>query len=451
MRRAAVMVVLVGWACGCGPWRRVGTDTRPQPGMTVPRLFDAAVTYRAMGFFVTGAPLPFVASLRYLADATADSTLAVFALSLANHALSFHRDGNEFVAEYHVELVFRDDTATVRQVAGDETVRVRSFQETLRSDESVIFQQFVGMRPGVYVVSVLVRDRNGPAYARRERVDTVPRFAGQGIAAPVACYQGTGRARLSDLPRLLVNPRASLPYGADSLRFYIEAYGTPQRTYLAARALDQTGAEIWRDTVPLAGGDGLANAMLVLAPGQLPVGQGELQVSVVGSGASARAPFLVSLSEQWVIRNFDEVISLLRYFERPDLVSQLRDAPPEQRPALWREFWRATDPVPITPENEALDDYFRRVQLVNLRFQEEGDPGWLTERGEVFITLGEPDEILDLTNEISRGGVRGIRWTYTNLRLTVFFQDQTGFGRFRLTPLSRAEYQRVLARVRRAQ
>jgi len=37
------------------------------------------------------------------------------------------------------------------------------------------------------------------------------------------------------------------------------------------------------------------------------------------------------------------------------------------------------------------------------------------------------------------------------LRLTLFFQDQTGFGRFRLTPMSRAEYQRVLSRVRRAQ
>jgi len=105
----------------------------------------------------------------------------------------------------------------------------------------------------------------------------------------------------------------------------------------------------------------------------------------------------------------------------------------------------------MTPENEALDQYFRRVQIANQRFRESVDPGWLTDRGEVFITLGEPDDVFDASSDISRSGVRLIRWTYSGLRLTLFFQDQTGFGRFRLTPMSRAEYQRVLSRVRRAQ
>lgn len=450
-RATAMMIVAVLGAVGCGPWQRVGSDQGPARGTALPRLFDATAVYRSMGFLVAGPPLPFVASLRYLADATADSTLTLFALSLANNALTFTRDGNEFVAEYHVEVAFRSDTAPPRQIARDETVRVRSFRETLRADESVIYQQFLALRPGPYVVSVLVRDRHGPALARHERPDTVPRLVGATLAAPIAFYEGTGRSRLNELPRLLANPRATLPYGADSLRFYVEGYGLPREARLAARAVDGSGTALWGDTVPLRGEGGFAKTVLVLAPGQIPVGQGELEVGLVGSDVSARAPFLVSFSSQWVITNFDEMISMLRYFERPELVARLRDAPPDEQPALWREFWRATDPVPITPENEALDGYFRRIQQANLRFQGEGDPGWLTDRGEVFITLGEPDEILDMSSGFDRSGVRSIRWTYINLRLTVFFQDQTGFGRFRLTPLSRAEYQRVLARVRRAQ
>ncbi len=450
-KRAALLMMLASCAAACGPWQRVGTEPRPQPGASIPGLFDAGTVYRSMGFFVAGSPLPFVASLRYLADASADSTLGTFALSLANHALTFRREGNEFVAEYHVELVFRTDTATVRQIATDQTVRVRTFQETLRADESVIFQQFVGIRPGIYTVGVLVRDRNGPAASRQERVDTVPSLTGQGIGSPIAFYEGTGRDGLGMLPKLLLNPKATLPYGADSLRFYLEAYGMPRGTRLAARALDQKGVEIWRDTVPLSGSDTLATGRVVLGSAQLPVGQGEFEVMAVGGRAHAGAPFLVSFSDQWAIVNFDQVISLLRYFDRPELVAKLRAAPPEQRPEAWREFWKATDPVPITPENEALEDYFRRVQTANQRFQEGVDPGWLTDRGEVFITLGEPDEIYDFSADVNRSGVRGMRWTYNSLRLTLFFQDQTGFGRFRLTPLSRAEYQRVLARVRRAQ
>jgi len=131
-------------------------------------------------------------------------------------------------------------------------------------------------------------------------------------------------------------------------------------------------------------------------------------------------------------------------------VDSLRRSAPERRPDLWREFWKATDPVPLTPENEALDDYFRRVQQANIRFADEGGPGWLTERGEVFITLGEPDEMLDLSNNMERGGTRVLRWTYTEERLVLYFQDQTGFSRFRLTPSARSEYQRVLMRVRQS-
>jgi GWxTD domain-containing protein len=156
----------------------------------------------------------------------------------------------------------------------------------------------------------------------------------------------------------------------------------------------------------------------------------------------------VSFSNQWVITNFDEMMSLLRYFPRQDWVDSLRRASADRRPEVWREFWKATDPVSMTPENEAIDDYFRRVQQANIRFQDEGGPGWLTERGEVFISLGEPDEMLDLSNGIDRNGVRVLRWTYASERLVLYFQDQTGFSRYRLTPTSRAEYQRVLMRVR---
>ena len=47
-------------------------------------------------------------------------------------------------------------------------------------------------------------------------------------------------------------------------------------------------------------------------------------------------------------------------------------------------------------------------------------------------------------------GARVLRWTYAAERLVLYFQDQTGFSRYRLTPTSRAEYQRVLMRVRQS-
>ena len=446
------MAFLAGGVAACGGTQRPVSDPRPEPGAVVSTLFDAGSVYGAMGLLVAGPPLPFVATLNYVADATTDSTLAVFGLSLANHALSFQRDGSAFTAHYHVEVAFRADTGAVRQFASDEAVRVRTFPETLRGDESVIYQQFITVPPGIYQVTVTVRDRNGPAASHRERTDTVPRFAGQGMSAPLAVYQGAGRTRASDVPKLLVNPRATVSYGADTLRFYVEAYGERPGARLVARALDPGGHEIWRDTVALAGTEALATGLALLRPGELPVGAGRFEIGRLGAGSAATrtAPFLVSFSDQWAITNYDEMISLLRYFERQEWVDKLRQAPPDQRPAVWRAFYKATDPVEITPENEALEAYFRRIQIANQRFRESGEPGWLTDRGEVFISLGEPDDVFDFTTDVSRAGVRGVRWTYNALRLTLFFQDNTGFGRFRLTPLSRAEYQRAVAQRRRS-
>jgi len=443
------MAFLAGGVAACGGTQRPVSDPRPEPGAVVSTLFDAGSVYGAMGLLVAGPPLPFVATLDYVADATPDSTLAVFGLSLSNHALTFQRDGNVFTAHYHVEVTFRADAGAVRQLASDETVRVQNFQETQRADESVIYQQFIGVPPGIYKVMVTVRDRSGPAASHQDRTDTVPRFAGQGTSAPLAVYRGTGRTRASDVPKLLVNPRATVAYGADTLRFYLEAYGERPGARWLARALDLGGHEIWHDTVALAGTQELSSGVAQLAPGVLPVGAGRFEIGRVGSAATHTAPFLVSFSDQWAITNYDQMISLLRYFERQDWVDKLRHATPDQRPAVWQQFYKATDPVELTPENEALDGYFRRVQIANQRFREAGEPGWLTDRGEVFITLGEPDDVFDFTSDVSRSGIRGVRWTYREQRLTLFFQDNTGFGRFRLTPLSRAEFQRIVAQRRR--
>jgi GWxTD domain-containing protein len=339
----------------------------------------------------------------------------------------------------------------VRQIGSDEQVRVRNFQETLRTDESVIYQQFVMLPPGVYYVMAMVRDRNGPAFARAERADTAPRFAEPAMTKPIAVYTAEGRPERNAIPKLVANPRATLPYGPDSMRFYVERYGVPPGGRpIVARVVDDANHELWRDSVPLTGGPDVSSATIVVVPANLPVGQAELQTLPSSGGDTTRTRFLVSFSNQWVITNFEEMMSLLRYFPRQEWVDSLRRAPADRRPDVWREFWKATDPVPMTPENEAIDDYFRRVQQANIRFQDEGGPGWQTERGEVFISLGEPDEMLDLSNGIDRNGMRVLRWTYASERLVLYFQDQTGFSRYRLTPTSRAEFQRVVMRVRQA-
>jgi GWxTD domain-containing protein len=438
----------LAWAlAACGQWQRVGTEPAPDPGLVVPQIFDPTAVYVGMGLLATGPPLPFVATVRGLGTGSPDTTLAVFGLSLTNNALSFRRAGAGFEARYRAELVLRSNTAVVARVASQEVVRVGSAEETRRADESVVFQQFVRVPPGRYVAVVTVRDDYGTNVGRAEQTVTVPRITVPGWSALTPIYDVEPRQGLADTPRMLVNPRATVPYGLDTLRLYLESYGAAAGTPVTLVAFGQLGDKVWSGQATLEGSQALTTAVVAIAPEQLPVGQLQLVATAPGVPDSVSTQALVSFSSQWAITNFDEILSLLRYFGQDRAIAKMREAAPADRPRLWRDFWRATDPNPLTPENEALDLYFRRAQEANLRFREAGDPGWQTDRGEVFITLGEPDEIFDQSSDL-QGPRRIIRWTYLALRLQLDFTDDTGFGRFRLLPTARAEYQRVLNVIR---
>jgi GWxTD domain-containing protein len=435
---------------GCASWSRVGTpETEPGPAEQLPQLFEPTAVYRQMGLIAESGPLPIVGTMRVLAGPSPDTLLALVALSLRNRGLTFRREAASFLAEYRVEIVLRREGAVAAQLARDEEVRVATFRETQRTDESIIFQQFLPVTPGPYVLGLSVRDRSGPNAARIEVPFLVPALGSARVALPIAVYTAEPRTSLAQAPQLVTNPRSSVAYGVDTLRFYLETYGLERGRFIVASATDIGGRLAWTDTISADSTRALASHLLEIPPQSLSIGRYALTLRVSG-GDSAVAPFLVTFSDQYAAANLQEIVSLLRYFPAADSLRAGLNAPEADRSAAWRRFWERSDPNPATPENEALDDYLARIQVANLRFREEGIPGWLTERGEVFITLGEPDEQIDRRPDIQGRG-RFIIWTYQELRLSLTFVDDTGFGRFRLEPRSRAEYLRVLNRVRRSQ
>jgi GWxTD domain-containing protein len=436
--RALVVVAVLG----CGGPPSPGTP-RPDPGVLVPRLFDPTDLYREMGFLAEAEPVPFVASVHFVAGPTPDTVFALVGISFASNALSFRRAGPYFEARYRAEVTFEAAGRLADQVAATEVVRVASFSETLRADESIIFQQIARVPPGSVDVRITVRDLYGDQVTRDERTMTVPRFESRALAAPVPVHRAAPRADAGELPRLLINPRATAPFGRDSLRFYVEAYAAEMDS-IAIVAMTGDGVVFWRRRVALEGGGAVRTARIGIAPQDLPVGR--LSVQAVGPGADTVAvQALVSFSDQWTITSFHDVLELLRYYGPEETLDTLRNAPPAERAERWRAFWGATDPAPATPRNEALEEYFHRVHEANARFHEAGQPGWLTDRGEVYITLGAPDEVLDRRADFE-GTRRVIRWVYVRERLTVDFIDDTGFGRFRMTPFARSEFERVVRR-----
>src|SRR3954468_7771955 len=443
MRGLLAVVLLAGSALGCGSWKRVGTKDAPAPADQLTKLVNVTSFYQKLGRLASAEPLPFVGSVAFGAG-SADSVIAVLGLSLENRALAFQREGNLFVAHYRVSLSFQRSGTRPVELTRDEIVRVPTFQETLRADESVLFQQVLRLTPGPYDVNVTVRDASSTAESRAHGRYTAPSFQAGSTSAPILAYQATGRGSLTDPLSIVLNPRGAVGYGADTLLAYIEGYNFPGPTTVPFEVLDEQQNVIYDDSLRFRGGRPIKSQVIRLAPDSISLG--ELKLEVGSPPAQRSVSALVSFSQAWVITNFDEMLDILRFFGQDARINALRKAPASQRSTLWRQFYAETDPNPATPENEALNQYFGRISTANTRFSDEGVPGWRTDRGEVFINLGAPDESIESTP--GQAG-RIIRWTYLNYRLALYFEDDTGFGRLRLTPGSRSEYERTLNRVRR--
>jgi GWxTD domain-containing protein len=233
-------------------------------------------------------------------------------------------------------------------------------------------------------------------------------------------------------------------YGGDSLLAYVEGYGMTAPRAVPFELRDQRDSVVLRSALQFSGGLPLEAHAIRIRSDSVPLGILRL---VLDPGPNQRSTgLLVSLSPAWLVTNYDDMIDLLRYFGTEAQLAALKKATPAERPALWAQFWHDTDPDPDTPQNEALTEYFIRLAQANRLFLNEGIPGWRTDRGEVFITVGPPDEIYDNTGT---GQERLIRWNYITQRLELYFEDPSGFGRYSLTPTSRSQYENWLASYRR--
>src|SRR5579885_3367814 len=64
----------------------------------------------------------------------------------------------------------------------------------------------------------------------------------------------------------------------------------------------------------------------------------------------------------------------------------------EEREQFIEAFWQRRNPDPDSEDNEFKDEHYRRIEYANEHFA-AGKPGWMTDRGRMYIVYGPPDEI----------------------------------------------------------
>ncbi len=64
----------------------------------------------------------------------------------------------------------------------------------------------------------------------------------------------------------------------------------------------------------------------------------------------------------------------------------------EEREQFIENFWLRRNPSPDSPENEYREEHYARIEYANEHFA-AGKPGWMTDRGHIYIAYGKPDDI----------------------------------------------------------
>lgn len=361
--------------------------------------------------------------------------------------LLFERGPTGYGAGYQVKVIFYRSRGG-RQVAGDifsRQLHATTYAQTRTRGEDIGDQVAFQVPAGRYKIRVELTDLAAEKTSETELEFEVPERASESLwLSDLALGLIPGDAGRDAPPE----PNPSRQFGENIVSFV--AYGEvvdrrpegPDSTYtLSYRVLDEVENGVAKgDTLLVRRGP---RTPFRLRPDltRLPAGPYRFIVEIrvppeVSSGKKRpeniqqSRPFEVEQSRLSVGPETRGSLEVLRYIaDDRELQEMSRLTNEEERRAYWEEFWRRRDPTPDTPRNEAMEEFYKRVQYANQHFG-TGGPGWKSDMGRVYIKYGPPDEVERHPFNFDRPPEE--IWYYYKDRWTFVFVDRDGFGRYEL-------------------
>jgi GWxTD domain-containing protein len=143
-----------------------------------------------------------------------------------------------------------------------------------------------------------------------------------------------------------------------------------------------------------------------------------------------------------------EWISKVRYTITSEERKLFLELPSSEMEEFKEEFWKKRDPDPETEENEFKIEYYNRIDYANRHFIGGGRPGYLQDRGRIYILFGPPSQMLRYPGRTPPYEV----WLYGAFPVT--FVDRYTSGNYELETTNIAvlsEIGSALARQRKSQ
>lgn len=142
------------------------------------------------------------------------------------------------------------------------------------------------------------------------------------------------------------------------------------------------------------------------------IGKYELIIFYNENGAEQQKSFkfeIVWETQPICLQNLDYAVESMYYILSENTYEKMSSADEETKRTQFLEYWKSKDPTKSTPFNEALYQYFSRVDYAFFNYQTlSQSDGSKTDQGKIFILYSKPD----LVESSFNGNLKEEIWTY---------------------------------------
>ncbi len=373
----------------------------------------------------TGIPTPSEGDIVFYADVATFRGDSEFNIEevffvVPNEEIRFVEEDGKYKGklEYRIEVTDPATGETVTERTGTLDVEALSLDDALSRTIIQVFESSLRVPPGTYDVQVRLKDLNAIKKAilhylfRKHKEGQVEiriessEFPNDGVsisdiefARSLSRKQGTAFYKSG----FEVIPNAPRRYGLllPELAIYFEVYNLTEESFpdsitIAYSIVNKFGKAIFsKEHVLKNRGEILGNTALFDIT-SLSAGNYMLRLEVKDSQgrvlASSQRKFDVAWSVLSWGRYESETIEDMTYILTEEEMTDFEKLSPGEREHFLKELWLELDPTPGTLENEALEEYYRRVTYADRHFG-AGTRGALTDRGRIYIKYGPPDDV----------------------------------------------------------
>jgi GWxTD domain-containing protein len=177
----------------------------------------------------------------------------------------------------------------------------------------------------------------------------------------------------------------------------------------------------------------LSSAMIDIASDKIEYGQYMLELKFLDGKKKIVFGKLMTVRWPSIPRSLlamDYAIDMLEYELTKSTFDSLKSLSDDEQIRWFGKYWKSKDPTPGTAYNEALEEYYRRVDYARTAYASVKNPdGARSDRGKIAILFGipyEPERILPTDRAPMEV------WTYPGLHKRFIFIDESRSGAYSL-------------------